>query len=75
MVGLLSALAYLGAVVGALVFVGGIAASTGAPQEAAIAGMALVIAFIPYALARLAGAAEQRKLTRELLEEIKRKGG
>ena len=75
MVGLLSALAYMVAVVGALVFVGGIAASKGAPQEAAIAGMALVIAFIPYALARLAVAAEQRKLTRELLEELKRKGG
>lgn len=68
MLGFLNALAYLGAIAGAVVFALGISGAQGAPQEAAIAGMALVIAFVPYAIARIAGAAADRESLKSIAE-------
>jgi len=42
----------LAAVLGGLLFVAGVASATGAPQEAAAAGMALCVTVILYVFAR-----------------------
>ena len=49
-------LAIAGALLGGLVLVGGLVLSNGAPQEAAVAGVALACAVLPYCLARAAHA-------------------
>lgn len=71
MLALLNVLAYVGAIAGALVFFVGMQGAQSAPQEAAVAGMALVMAFVPYALARVAGAAADRKLLQEIAEQAR----
>jgi hypothetical protein len=42
----------IGSIIGVLVVVGGVAASKGAPQEAAAAAIGISLAVIPYCLAR-----------------------
>ena len=69
---LLNVLAYVGAIIAALVFGFGMVGATSAPQEAAISGISLVIAFVPYSLARIAGANSNRKMLEELLHETKK---
>ena len=71
MLALLNVLAYVGAIAGALVFFVGMQGAQSAPQEAAVAGMALVMAFVPYALARVAGAAADRKLLQEIADQAR----
>lgn len=68
----LNLLSYIGVGVGALLFSSGLIGSPSAPQQAAIAAMALVVAFLPYAVARIAGSAVDRKLLRELVAASKR---
>ena len=44
--------ALLGSLAGCAVLVGGVATASGSPQEAAIAGIALCLAALPYCFAR-----------------------
>ena len=45
-------IALISSILGCLAFVGGVVSATGAPQEAAAAGIALCLAVIPYVFAR-----------------------
>lgn len=66
-------LSVLAAFVAALMFLFGIGSATTAPQQAAIAGMALAIAVIPYVFFRAAQAMKQTEdveAIRRLLEEL-----
>lgn len=45
-------LTIIGAIVGALYLIGGLSLANGAPQEAAVAAIAIACAVLPYCLAR-----------------------
>lgn len=67
---LFTILTYIGAVVGGIIFALGIATAKGAPQEASISAMALVFAILPYTIARLSGAADDRKRLDKLIADL-----
>lgn len=54
-------LTIIGALLGAVVLVIGVAGASGAPQEAAAAAIAVALAVIPYCLARAAEALSKPK--------------
>lgn len=63
---------FICAIIGALVAIGGLMFSKGAPQEAAAAGMALAITVIPYVIFKVAAevrANAQRDRIIELLSK------
>ena len=64
MVQFLYLVAWVGSVIGGLTLLYGIAASKGAPQEAAAAAMAIAFAVIPYVFARCV------QLTKDHLERL-----
>lgn len=65
--------AALGSVAGALILVLGMAAAKGAPQEAAIAAMAVAVAVIPYVIFRAVQVIKQAYLTRDFQKELLRR--
>jgi hypothetical protein len=64
MVRVFEIVAIIAAVLGALLFLAGLGASASAPQEAAIAGMVLVIVAVPYCVASIL----QRRRILQLLD-------
>lgn len=65
-------LVFIGALVGALCLVGSFIVN-GAPQQAALAGMACAFAIIPYVLFRVQAAAIAEDQRRELIDLLKQK--
>ena len=72
--GFLSFLAGLGSVLGALVLVLGFVSAKGAPQEAAVAALAVALAVLPYVFMRAfqvsASMREQREHRRDVLRRL-----
>lgn len=65
-------LVFIGALAGALCLVGSFIVN-GAPQQAALAGMACAFAIIPYVLFRVQAAAIAEDQRRELIDLLKQK--
>ncbi len=72
MITFLAVMAGLGSLLGTLVLVFGLATSSGAPQEAAVAGIALALAVLPYVLLRAVQLAQSAELQREILRRLPR---
>jgi hypothetical protein len=71
-------LAGLGSIAGTLVLLVGFATAQAAPQQAAVAGLAIALAVLPYVLFRTiqatAGAYRQRDFNAELLRKLDQLG-
>lgn len=65
-------LVFVGAVVGALCLIGSFFVG-GAPQQAALAGMACAFAIIPYVLFRVSDSATAESQRKEIIELLKQK--
>jgi Flp pilus assembly protein TadB len=69
-VGLFLILTFIGAALGALTTIFGVANAHGAPQEAAAAAIGIAMALIPYVLLRCAQIEAQRAHEKKLLEAL-----
>lgn len=72
MVPLFLILTFIGALLGTLTAVFGVASANGAPQEAAAAGIALCFALIPYIFLRCAQIEAQRAHEKRVLDALER---
>lgn len=68
-------LSMLGSVLGGIVLVIGFVTAKGAPQEAAVAALAVALAVLPYVFFRAIQLSAQTKMQREFHEDVLRRIG